>query len=278
VTLAGAHDIHGNPLTGDASFSFTTVPGAQLIKSTPAAGASKVSSREISLWFSHPMDIGAATAALRVVDSVTGKALTGATVWNASGTQLRFTPSRAFAAGHRFEVSFADGAIDADGNPVALNMAFSTKAVAARVAVPRAAPSPTLTGYALNQINAARAAYGLPPLVLDAAISAVSLAHAWDEIQYNYFSHDSRDGTSHADRLRAAGISFGWNGENQCMNTNTGRTTIQTLDWCHAQFMSEPYPGYANHIGNILGAHYHKVGIGIAVSGGKVIVVWDFTD
>jgi hypothetical protein len=50
------------------------------------------------------------------------------------------------------------------------------------------------------------------------------------------------------------------------------------LDWCHGTFMSEPYPGYANHIGNILSAHYRRVGIGIAQSGGKVIIVWDFAD
>jgi uncharacterized protein YkwD len=40
--------------------------------------------------------------------------------------------------------------------------------------------------------------------------------------------------------------------------------------------MSEPYPGFANHIGNILSPRFTRVGIGIAESGGKVIIVWDF--
>jgi uncharacterized protein YkwD len=40
--------------------------------------------------------------------------------------------------------------------------------------------------------------------------------------------------------------------------------------------MSEPYPGYPNHIGNILSSHYNRVGVGIAQSGSKVIIVWDF--
>jgi hypothetical protein len=56
------------------------------------------------------------------------------------------------------------------------------------------------------------------------------------------------------------------------------RSTTQTLNWCQSEFMSEPYPGYANHIGNILSTHYTRVGIGIAIQGSKVIIVWDFTD
>jgi uncharacterized protein YkwD len=220
-----------------------------------------------------PASVG---AALQVRDRTTGKVLTGSVAWNASDTQLRFTPARAFAAGHRFDVSLADGAVDADGNPVAASLTFTTRA-AARPAIAGPAPSATLVGYALNQVNAARAAYGLQPLVYDKAIEAVALAHAWDQVTYNYFGHTGRDGSSHEDRLRRAGLGFGWNGENLCMNNNSGRTTTQTLDWCQAQFMSEPYPGVANHIGNILGTHYTRVGIGIAVEGGKVIVVWNFT-
>ena len=277
VSLTGVHDLDGNPLSGDASFSFTTRAGAQLVQSAPVAGATRVSDREIVLWFSQPVDPAAVGAAVEVRDRSTGKALTGSLVWNASSTQLRFTPARAFAAGHRFDVSLAEGAIDADGNPVAASLTFTTRA-AARPAIPGPAPSATLVGYALNQVNAARAAYGLPPLVYDKAIEAVALAHAWDQVNYNYFSHTGRDGSSHEDRLRAAGLGFGWNGENLCMNNNSGRTTTQTLDWCQAQFMSEPYPGVANHIGNILSTHYTRVGIGIAVRGAKVIVVWDFTD
>jgi hypothetical protein len=53
---------------------------------------------------------------------------------------------------------------------------------------------------------------------------------------------------------------------------------MSVLDYCHRVFMSEPYPGYANHIGNILSTHYRRVGIGIAQSGSHVIIVWDFTD
>jgi uncharacterized protein YkwD len=199
-------------------------------------------------------------------------------VWNDTATQLRYTPSRAFAAGHRFDVSLADGAIDADGNAVTAAWSFTTRSAPRRVTIPTTPPSPTLTGYALNQINAARAAYGLPALRLDNAISSVAQAHAADLMANNYFSHTNLQGLKTADRLRAAGLVFGWSGENLCMNNGTGRTTTQMLAWCHSQFMSEPYPGYANHIGNILGANYTRVGVGIAISGAKTIIVWDFAD
>ena len=281
VSIFGVHDADGNALGGDASFSFTTRPGAQLVQSTPKADAKGISTKQIGLWFSEPVDAGAVGAALRVTDRNTGATLTGTVSWNATLTQLAFTPSRALAAGHRFDVSLAAGAIDADGNAVTASLTFTTKApvaVAARPRVAAAGPASTLVGYALNQVNAARAAYGLKPLVLSSALSAVANEHSWDMLRNGYFSHTSIDGRTKEDRLRNAGISFGWNGENICYSYNAARSPTDVLNWCHSQFMSEPYPGYANHIGNILSTHYTRIGIGIAVSGAKVYITWDFTD
>ena len=280
VSLFGVHDLDGNLLGGDASFSFTTRPGAQLVQSTPTADAKGISTKEIGLWFNQPVDPAAVAAALRVSDRNSGATLTGTVTWNSTNTQLSFTPSRALAAGHRFDVSLADGAIDADGNAVTASLTFTSKAaaVAARPRVAAAGPASTLVGYALNQVNAARAAYGLPPLVLSSALSAVANEHSWDMLNNGYFNHTSIDGRTKEDRLRNAGISFGWNGENICYSYNAARSPLDVLNWCHSQFMSEPYPGYSNHIGNILGAHYTRIGIGIAVSGAKVYVTWDFTD
>lgn len=280
VSLLGVHDLAGNPLGGDATFSFTTRPGAQLVQSSPTADATGISTKEIALSFSQPVDPASVGAALRVSDRNTGAALTGSLSWNSTHTQLVFTPDRAFAGGHRIDLSLAEGAVDADGNALTASLTFTTKAttVRARVSVPATAPSSTLVGYALNQVNAARSAYGLPPLVLSAALSAVANEHSWDMLTNGYFSHTSPDGRTKEDRLRSAGISFGWIGENICYSYNAARSPTDVLNWCHAQFMSEPYPGYSNHIGNILSTHYTKIGIGIAVSGAKVYVTWDFTD
>jgi len=128
--------------------------------------------------------------------------------------------------------------------------------------------------YALWQINQSRAAYGFAPLTLDATITQEATAYAWGMMNYGYFSHVGRDGSRVADRMRRAGVSFSWSGENICYLS--GQSLKATLHWCHGVFMSEPFPGSANHIGNILSANYRRVGIGIAQSGGRIKIVWDF--
>ncbi|HET7602841.1 MAG TPA: CAP domain-containing protein, partial [Gemmatimonadales bacterium] len=190
--------------------------------------------------------------------------------------------------GHTIQVELKRSARDMDGNRLSIRWRFETKAprvapAAAGTSAPPSGPAPRTGGsnapagtleYALWLINQSRADYGFGPLRLDSAISQVAADHAWDQIRYNYFSHTGRDGSRVSDRLRRAGISFGWSGENMCYYNGMGVRAM--LDWCHRTFMSEPYPGVANHIGNILSGHYTRVGVGIAQSGGKVIIVWDF--
>jgi uncharacterized protein YkwD len=281
VSLAGVHDVAGNPIGGDTSFSFTTRPGAQLVKITPAEGAITATKLSVLVWFSQPMNANAVNASLKVTDLGRGVPVSGKITWNRALTHLSFAPGAALPAGHHFGVRLATGSLDADGNALTAAWSFATQPPAVayipRPVGPRPAPSADAVTYALNQINASRSAYGLGPLVLSSAISAVSAAHAWDQLENGYFSHTGLDGSTPETRLRAAGISFGWSGENEC--TYSGMTNVMSvLDYCHRLFMSEPYPGYANHIGNILSTHYRRVGIGIAQSGSHVIIVWDFTN
>jgi uncharacterized protein YkwD len=300
VSLVGAHDVVGNELGGKGTFSFTVKPGAQLTTTDPGLGATGIEPAAVEMWFTQPMDVAAATAAFTVSDSATGAAVAGTLDWNAAGTQATFVPEAAFAAGSTFEVAFGAGARDADRNAVEMSWSFTTAAAAvvaptstpgppvststgaAPVApppapvVPPAAPASSASGYAVNQINAARAAYGFGPVVLDDAISAVAYGHAYDQAVNGYFSHTGLNGSSRDSRLQAGGISYGWSGENQCYLV--GRSAEATLDWCHAQFMSEPYPGLFNHIANVLNPNARRVGVGIAEVGGKIVIVWDFTD
>jgi uncharacterized protein YkwD len=161
-------------------------------------------------------------------------------------------------------------------SPVVFAGTRAVSSVRSAPVVPPAAPATSLAGYALNQVNAARAAYGFAPLVLDASISAVASAHAMDQAVNGYFSHTGLNGSSREDRLRAGGVSFGWSGENQCYHE--GMSQQATLDWCHAQFMAEPYPGEWNHIANILNPNARRLGVGIATVGSRTVIVWDFTD
>ena len=286
VSLVNAHDLLGNRLAGDVSFSFTTRADAQVLRFTPHRRATGVVSRDIVIRFSEPMDQHRTRGALRVKDLDTGRVLAGTMNWSDRGTRLRYRFTHQLPRGHTIEVRLGGDARDRDGNRLSLRWRFETarpeQSVAnstSQVSTPAAvrsgpnAPSGTLD-YALWLINQSRAAYGFGPLRLDAAISEVAAAHAWDQINYGYFSHTGRDGSHVSDRLRAAGISFSWSGENMCYYNGMGVRAM--LDWCHSTFMSEPYPGVANHIGNILSSHYNRVGVGIAQRGSKVIIVWDF--
>ncbi len=295
ISLIGSHDRVGNPIGGKANFSFIVQPGAQVTKTQPETDATDVEPATVEMWFSQPMDVDATNEAFALTDTSNGALVGGLLNWNDAGTQLTYTPDTPFAGGRMFEVSFGEDARDADGNAVSASWTFATKAAPvapvapvavapARTApttrsapvVPPAAPATSLAGYALNQVNAARAAYGFAPVVLDASVSAAAAAHAWDQAYNNYFSHYSLDGRSREDRLRAAGVGFGWSGENQCYHI--GMSQQATLDWCHAQFMAEPYPGQWNHIANILNPNARRMGVGIATVGGKTIITWNFTD
>jgi uncharacterized protein YkwD len=104
----------------------------------------------------------------------------------------------------------------------------------------------------------------------------VAYGHAADMASRGYFSHTTPEGTTYRQRLNAGGISYSYSGENICY---LGGASVQaTLNWCHAQFMAEPYPGGGNHKDNILSPNYRRVGIGIALGGNRVYVVWDFTN
>jgi uncharacterized protein YkwD len=288
VSVVGAHDTQGNALRGDVAFSFTTRSDAELVSFTPDRHATGVTARQVVIRFSEPMNAYRTGTSLRITDVDAGSRLGGKVRWNDRHTRLKFLFNRTLPRGHTIQVELKRSARDMDGNRLSIRWRFETKAprvapAAAGTSAPPSGPAPRTGGsnapagtleYALWLINQSRADYGFGPLRLDSAISQVAADHAWDQIRYNYFSHTGRDGSRVSDRLRRAGISFGWSGENMCYYNGMGVRAM--LDWCHRTFMSEPYPGVANHIGNILSGHYTRVGVGIAQSGGKVIIVWDF--
>lgn len=281
ISVAGARDADGARLGGDTNFSFTTRPGSQALTVDPPIGASGVSSQTVTISFSQPMDRDATAAAFVLADTVTGAQIAGQFTWSADARTLTFTAGETLAEGRTYVARLDPGARDVDGNPVGINWQFTTagpaRSFVAAPAPPAASAGSDMVQYALNQLNAARASYGFAPLSLDSAISAVAYGHAAEMLAYGYFSHDSLDGTTYKQRLTNGGISYGWSGENQCY-LGYGGGVQATLDWCHAQFWAEPYPGGGNHKDNILNPNFRRVGIGIAVGSNKVYVVWDFTD
>jgi uncharacterized protein YkwD len=289
IAVIGAHDLQGNPLGGDVSFSFNTLSAARVLAVSPANEAKAVKGRVVRVTFSGPVQTGATGRAFRLLD-VTGsnRAVPGSLRWDATGNQLTFTAKSALAAGHRFSIRIGRGSVDTDGNSILATYGFVTKA-APQPAAPAVAasssyhpvysapaPSGSAGSYALALINASRRAYGFAPLRLDAALSGVAQAHATDQVVNNYFSHTSLNGMTPEDRMRAAGIVFSHSGENQCYDYGSITSAIA---WCHSVMMAEPYPGYWNHIGNILNPAFTRVGFGYAVkSNGEIIMTWDFAN
>ena len=290
ISVIGAHDQDGNALGGEGNFTFVVQPSAQLTKTGPAANATDVEAGTLVMWFSQPMDRKATNRAVRVTDTTDGLQVAGKLTWNKKSTQLTFAPDGPFVPARTYEVALAKGGRDADGNVVKAKWSFTTKSALPSVvaapaqsattraapAIPPAAPATSLAGYALNQVNAARSAYGFAPVVLDAKVSAVASSHAMDQAVNGYFSHYGQNGSTRESRLRAGGVSFGWSGENQCYHV--GMSQQATLNWCHQQFMAEPYPGHFNHIANILNPNARRMGVGIATVGGKTVITWNFTD
>ena len=130
------------------------------------------------MWFSQPMADAATNNAFSITDATTATVVSGELTWNANRTQLRLVPDAPFADGHTYVVKLGKGTTDADGHAFTQTWSFTMAGVVPQAApvqrsqltqrtatpvVPRAAPSGSMQGYALNQINAARAAYGFAP-------------------------------------------------------------------------------------------------------------------
>jgi uncharacterized protein YkwD len=115
-------------------------------------------------------------------------------------------------------------------------------------------------------LNVARRRARLPILVRDPLLDRVAREHARDMVQRRYFGHDTPDGTDPFERMREAGVSFGYAGENLAMNADAVAA--------EAAFMRS-----AEHRANILEPHYRRVGIATAgdPSQGEMFVQ-EFTD
>ncbi|WP_433497677.1 CAP domain-containing protein [Sphaerimonospora sp. CA-214678] len=104
--------------------------------------------------------------------------------------------------------------------------------------------------------NAERAKAGCAPLKHDAKLHAAAYAHTADMSAKNYFSHTSQDGRSFADRIKAAGYSYGAIAENIAKGYQTPEAVVQ--GWMNS-------PG---HRTNMLNCSYTDIGVGHVKAGG----------
>jgi uncharacterized protein YkwD len=126
----------------------------------------------------------------------------------------------------------------------------TTPAPPPTTAPPQPAPPPSAVDQVVALANEARAGAGCAPLRVDARITAAAQAHSDDMAANGYFSHNSLDGRSFADRLRAAGYPSP-GGENIAQ----GQRSAQSV---HRAWMTSP-----GHRANILNCGFTTIGVGV---------------
>ncbi len=113
---------------------------------------------------------------------------------------------------------------------------------------------PDLEDKMLTLINAERMKRKLTALVADRSLVPVARAHSIDMFARGYFSHQTPEGHTPADRVKKAKIKYLVMGENLALG--------QTLAIAHRGLMNSP-----GHRANILSQAYGRVGIGIVEGG-----------
>lgn len=117
---------------------------------------------------------------------------------------------------------------------------------------------------AFDLLNADRASNGLKPLKLNLQLTTLGEKYAQDMINRNFFSHTDPDGKSPFDRMKQAGISYSYAGENIAINSN--------VTAAEKAFMNSP-----GHRSNILSPNYTDVGLGVRYDAkGSAYVVQEF--
>lgn len=99
-------------------------------------------------------------------------------------------------------------------------------------------------------VNEQRTRQGLPALRADMKLNAVARSFAADMSRRGYFSHESPEGATMLTRFKAAGVSYGWAGENIARGQ-------QDVSEVMTSWMTS-----SGHRANILGSHFRRIGLG----------------
>lgn len=115
-------------------------------------------------------------------------------------------------------------------------------------------------GQVLALVNAERARAGCDPVALDDRLTRAAAGHSQDMATANFFSHDSQDGRSFADRIRATGYPAP-----RSENLAAGQRT--------AAAVMESWMNSAGHKANILDCTATEMGLASA-EGGDFGIYW----
>lgn len=121
-------------------------------------------------------------------------------------------------------------------------------------------PRPDLEKQMLDMVNNERVAAGLRPLAPDPELTEVARRHSADMFARGYFAHDTPEGLTPFDRMRASNVQFLTAGENLAL--------APTLPVAHTGLMNSP-----GHRANILRPQFGRLGIGIMDGGMRGLMV-----
>jgi len=126
--------------------------------------------------------------------------------------------------------------------------------------VEKTRPRPDLEKQMLDLVNQERQAAGINQLAADPELTEVARRHSADMFARGYFAHDTPEGLTPFDRMRAANVRFLTAGENLAL--------APTLSVAHTGLMNSP-----GHRANILRKEFGRVGIGIMDGGMRGLMV-----
>lgn len=134
------------------------------------------------------------------------------------------------------------------------------RATAAPRPAPKPAPRPVavssgVSSQVLALVNDERARAGCGSLSTSSALQRAAQGHSADMAANDYFSHDSQDGRTFADRIRAAGYTGGAIAENIAAGQSTASSVVKS--WMNS----------SGHRANILNCSYRYLGVGYAKGG-----------
>ena len=229
----------------------------RLVGQVPSAGG-----LAMVVWSGGPVD--------ELATALAGDGCHPASVWAAGSTRLvGYVFGAPSQVNGLFSARFPGGSLP--GNSAVIVVCRSAAQLASNGTTPTTAPrttasppppadAPSVPGVPgvdtasearmLALVNQERAANGLPAFVLDARLTEVARAHSADMRDRDFFAHTDPGGLSPFDRMKAAGISFGWAAENIAWGPG--------VEWAHQGLMTSP-----GHRANILNPELLRIGIGI---------------
>ncbi len=159
--------------------------------------------------------------------------------------------------------------------PASASSTRATPKAATTKPAPRPTPKPTRTSTAppapapvsgaaaevVRLTNSERQANGCPALKVNAALTTSASRHSADMAENDYFDHDSLDGRSPFDRMKAAGYSYSRAAENIAAGQPTAAAVV--AGWMNSK----------GHRANILNCGLTEIGVGVA-KGGHYGIYW----